>query len=269
MLRRLAHSELGKKIQSTPLISTASESVYSVIRSWQMKRHITRHDDFVLFYLPEVGEMKFSELDISYMDVKVIQYILNDIKENDLILDVGANIGVHTIPYAKKADVIAFEPLDLNTIYLKRNINSNDNISVDVRELALSDHTGTESFRVQKDLYSENIPDPRAGFRKGGDTIEVEVEVEQLDRLNLSSVDAMKIDIEGSELKMLKGATSVLETQHPDIYIEVHPRKLPNFGHTKEELVEFLNSFGYSPTEMIPPGIREFYHFEHLANQPG
>lgn len=66
-----------------------------------------------------------------------------------------------------------------------------------------------------------------------------------LDSLELPHVDFMKIDIQGSELRALKGASRILSRDRPFIFIEVEERHLNSLGSSSKELIEFILSQGY------------------------
>jgi FkbM family methyltransferase len=57
--------------------------------------------------------------------------------------------------------------------------------------------------------------------------------------------DLLKIDVDGAELHVLRGMTSILETK-PDMLLEVHFTVLPKYGATMQEVYDFLRPFGYS-----------------------
>jgi hypothetical protein len=66
-----------------------------------------------------------------------------------------------------------------------------------------------------------------------------------LDECHVSSLDLMKVDIEGSEVAALEGAKKVLASLRPAILIEINDLALKRCGSSKEELFELLCDFGY------------------------
>ena len=91
------------------------------------------------------------------------------------------------------------------------------------------------------------------GFRDtgaGGLSYEILVEVEKLDRWWISNgspkVDIIKLDTEGSELLILQGATLLLQTCKPILFIEISSRWLAHYSFSAEEVFIWLKDHGYS-----------------------
>ncbi len=136
---------------------------------------------------------------------------------DDLVLDVGANVGNHTmfLALAAKCNVIAFEPDEhlATAILQSANLNrASDRITV-LRK-AVGAHPGRGRLILPD---SSNLGSQRVVV----DAIPGSVEVITLDSLSFARpVRAIKIDVEGMELDVLKGATRLLHAQHPLLYVE-------------------------------------------------
>jgi FkbM family methyltransferase len=140
------------------------------------------------------------------------------LKEGDVVVDAGANIGLFTVKAGRivgdKGKVIAIEP-DPNILgFLKRNIESNSLRNVIVVSKGIYSHKGKLRFNVAAEigegsLYEEQLP---GMYRPTGF---VEVEVDTLDNilkeLEISKVDFIKMDIEGAEIEALKNMDEVLK----------------------------------------------------------
>ena len=70
------------------------------------------------------------------------------------------------------------------------------------------------------------------------------------------SVDLLKIDVEGAELDILKGATNFIARFRPDLVIEVHPSHLTRFGYASEHFFQQLLEIDYSWTPIDRTQIR-------------
>jgi hypothetical protein len=116
---------------------------------------------------------------------------------------------------------------------------------------------GTLEFKVPTDLtdfgLSTFAPNPKERFSydsKSGDYKIFNIDCKTLDsvflQLGLDSLDAVKIDTEGSELNILKGGEGVLRKHKPIIVIEYTNSNANMFGYDRSEIVSLLKSYGYN-----------------------
>lgn len=151
-----------------------------------------------------------------------------------LVLDIGANIGTHALVYAKTAtQVIAFEPQLAIVKLLCANIAMNSTDNVIPHFGALGDYDGVVTVpRINPDVENSS---GRCAIGGDGDR----VPIARLDSLGLSP-SFIKMDVEGSELAVLKGATETIERCRPVMYIE-------NDKPLKQEaLIAFIEELGYT-----------------------
>jgi len=174
--------------------------------------------------------------------------VINDeLCTGDVFIDIGANIGYFSLLASKivgdSGRVIAFEPLpDLNQQFAESvQRNKMENIKIiekgcgdKVENLFIGinpENIGTSSvIRGKKDLEQVQIPISTLDLELG----------------QIAKVDFVKIDVEGFEYEVLKGAKNILQTYHPKILIEFSP-KLYNrakFGKANAILL-FLKDLGY------------------------
>lgn len=157
-----------------------------------------------------------------------------------VVLDIGANIGTHTLVYARTADrVYAFEPQPFMFDMLCTNLLLNNVLNVTPIQCALGPINGI----THMDLHDPTQQNSPAGERVGKG--ESEVSMHTLDALGIGKVDFIKIDVEGFELEVLKGMSRTLELYHPDIYIEIH------YVSLIELINKYLWHFGYAPTALV------------------
>jgi len=131
------------------------------------------------------------------------------IREGDIVVDCGAHVGMFTIKAAKRASlVISIEPAKENLLCLLENVRRHNLKNVIVVGKALSDRAGeSERFWVGKRSGTSQL----ASISKPPEPIDHEetVEVETLDnilsRLKVQRIDLLKVDVEGAELKVLRG----------------------------------------------------------------
>ena len=138
---------------------------------------------------------------------------------------------------AKEGKVVAIEPHPLNYMILLKNITINKLKNVIPVNLALSDSKGVAKLYISRKslghtIKGKRIEVSREGFPTHINCIEVKTKTldQVVDELGLSKVDFIKIDVEGAELDVLKGATKALEENNVFLAIAAH--------HIPEEVLE-------------------------------
>lgn len=192
--------------------------------------------------------------------LKVLEPILS---EEMTFVDVGANQGEFTLFAAKrlrKGRVIAFEPTSYMYEKLVNNIALNGFKNIELVNQALSDKPGQLPIYMPKGKFSDGTS--HFGLSSlykspaGSDCMEI-INVTTLDeyvkRTQLSHIDVMKIDIEGSELFMLRGAARTLKAFKPVLIVEIGRGPCLAAGYDCREILEYIASYGYR-IEFIMPG---------------
>ena len=168
--------------------------------------------------------------------------------EKEIIVDVGANVGYYTVnlaPLVRKGKVISIEADPESCEILKTNCKLNNLSNVEIYNCAAADKKG-EVTLYQSDTHSginsiflENSPD-----LKNKNTV---VQTVTLDSLleNEKRIDWMKVDVEGAELSVLRGAKDTLQ-KTKRILIEIHEHILQENNENPEEVIEILEKNGFS-----------------------
>ncbi|WP_052808095.1 FkbM family methyltransferase [Methyloterricola oryzae] len=178
------------------------------------------------------------------------------IKKGDVVLDIGANIGAHTLLLAEavgsEGRVIAFEPTDYAFSKLMQNCELNPQLRMQIscNQLML---VGSESkSRDTPGLYSSwplKYDEALHGVHQGRLMPISGAAVRCLDSvvnsIGIDRVDCIKLDIDGHESDMLKGGSETLSRWHPSIVMELAPHVLQECGTTLQELTGILHSHGY------------------------
>jgi FkbM family methyltransferase len=142
------------------------------------------------------------------------------LSRGDVVVDVGANIGTHSLPFSTAVgpggEVHAFEPQRLAFQMLCANAAVNGRTNIHARQAGLSDVAG--EMRVP-------MPDLQAGgdfgnFKLEGHQQGEPVPVVTLDGLSLPKVRLIKIDVEGMEAKVLRGGRQLIARDKPVIFVE-------------------------------------------------
>ncbi len=142
--------------------------------------------------------------------------IFPSLSRDSTVLDVGANIGNHAVFFADYfARVIAFEPNPMVSKLLHSNAIGRE---IEVVETGLSDTSGSVDFKINR----RNLGGSRISQYEGDTKIQVTRLDSLVDRLELSSVSLIKIDVEGHEDRMIAGASGLLSTLHPVLAMEGH-----------------------------------------------
>jgi FkbM family methyltransferase len=169
-------------------------------------------------------------------------------------LDIGANVGQFAVAAAKlfpDATVYSFEP-DPETIQkLRKNVSAIGRIKV--RELALGDAPGEVTFNVNKNTQVSSILPLHAGrleaFPDATVRKTIKVQVDTLDRVfcnvEMASPILLKIDVQGYEDRVLKGAPDLLQ-RIDYILFEASLKPLYEGERTFVEMIKLMEEFGYS-----------------------
>jgi FkbM family methyltransferase len=171
------------------------------------------------------------------------------VEEGDVVVDVGANVGVFTLKARKqtgrRGKVIAIEPEKKNYLRLCRNIGVNRFSDVFPVNVAVTDFDGIADFYV-KDASVEHTLLPTTSLSYDTHTVTTrKVQVRMLPsvlrELGVNRVDFLKVDAEGVELEVLRGAEKLLSDK------KIRKVSVATY-HSKEEtraVGSFLQSFGY------------------------
>lgn len=180
----------------------------------------------------------------------------------DIAVDVGANVGVWTRLAAAHVGtagrVLAVEPMPGTAAQLQLNVHQNGFAQILVRQCALSDRDGHVA------MFGDSVSTGQAWQRVGrqnsgaaglspvenGESVEIDVISRQLDSVleeeGLDAVSVLKIDVEGAELLVLRGAACLLASRKPPvIFLEVSPRLTQRFGWRPVDVLSFLSECGY------------------------
>ncbi len=181
-----------------------------------------------------------------------------------VVLDIGANIGLHSLYAANlvgvNGKVYSFEPVKSTFNRLKENILINKFNNIQAFNVAMSDESKTSEITVSKDGF--DAWNSMVGKScQTGDNFEIEtiktltldsfVEKEHLQ----NKIDFIKIDTEGWELQVLKGGREYLKNYSPVIMFEYSEDICENFNVSLNEVYDLLTNLGYY-----------LYKFDHMKN---
>ena len=180
------------------------------------------------------------------------------VKKGDSVLEIGANIGTHTLWFANRVGdegrVLAFEPQRLIFQTLCANMALNSKTNVDCKQMGAGS--------TQK-ITKVPVLDPEVENNFGGLSIKdheegEEVAIVPIDHINLSRCDFLKIDVEGMEPDVLMGGLHTIHNLQPVIYIEVDRQK------NNPLLLEIMDSLNYKVEQHTPPLHSPDYEQENI-----
>ncbi|MEQ9405256.1 MAG: FkbM family methyltransferase [Cyclobacteriaceae bacterium] len=165
------------------------------------------------------------------------------LKKGDVFYDLGAHWGYFSIMSSRivgnRGMVYAFEPMPSNHDRLERNLNINNIENVQVMALAVSDKEGFVEFSNSDDSYANTY--------KGDKSSSIKVKTQSLDNLineEIRPPNFIKIDVEGAELDVLKGAQNLIKKYKPVIHLSTHDIHVPGIDSS---CLKFLNEIDYRP----------------------
>ena len=228
-------------------ISVLIDTINSYLRENFQEQNITCFDmDTLSHIFSWENKLNDTALSISRQAIKYIQ-------DGDTVFDIGANVGLFSLDIAKKKNVqmIMFEPVPMYRDYCR--LVSASYPSVEVVGKALSDTTGTATIFMDSDNLGWNT---LVKEKVKGKMSPVEVETITLDdfmnqRPEISAISCMKIDVEGAEYRVFKGAHKAFAQieKKPVLLLEIGWGK--NHPYRNEEVCEFewLINNGYARFE--------------------
>jgi len=141
------------------------------------------------------------------------------VRAGDIIYDVGAHAGYYTLLASRLTgpggSVHSFEPDEKNKIYLRKHVVANDASNVTIVTKAVSEENGEAHFELGSGSGTGSLSESGT----------LTVETVSLDSYSAElgiRPDLMKIDVEGAELMVLRGAMRILESARPTIILSTH-----------------------------------------------
>ena len=201
---------------------------------------------------------KWDSLDLSLNQVYNefdTQTVKNQVKEGDIVLDVGAHIGYYTLMLAKsvgtKGKVFSFEPEPHNVEVLKKNISINNYLNITLESKGVSNtskncklYSGLSSSGASRIFKPERI---LSNYNKEPINIQTLVLDEYFSKLDLlDKIDFVKMDIEGAEILALEGMQKILKkSKNLKLFIEFNKEALEDSGSNPKDLLDMLENNGF------------------------
>lgn len=198
-----------------------------------LRQYVDRHIFFIGLYEP------------------VELYLLMQLLEpGHTVVDGGANVGLYSIMMStavgQGGSVHAFEPVPATHAMLGDNIGRNRLANVTVSNAALSDQPGVVSLGLAADKVGN---DGAFGVGHQAPVSAVDVTTITLDEYavghHLSRIDFVKLDVEGSELRALRGMGEILQRDEPMLLVEICQSTARRAGFEVNDILDLLGPLGY------------------------
>jgi FkbM family methyltransferase len=192
-------------------------------------------------YELHLGELIDLALYLQQFEPDVRATIRRLTKPGMTVLDIGANIGAHTLLFSSLVGptgrVVAFEPTDFAYAKLQKNLSLNPALRVEVVHLALADRTSSQQQVDFRASWQTN-----GGRTNGPSTVDMVRLDEWAEAQGLLRVDVIKLDVDGYEYPVIAGGMATIARTRPTFIIEATGL---HFSDAARNPFEVLRSLGY------------------------
>lgn len=184
-------------------------------------------------------------------ELPTVRFIRSVLRSGDTALDIGAQIGYLSLAMAtspvKQLRIVSFEPESHNIERLRTNVALNPGVNVTIVEKAASNVNGMLRLYLSHDHNSGTHSTIANGINVSSDFVEIpSVTLDTYASENdIPNLRLMKIDVEGGELEVIKGASRVLRELRPIIVMEMSDALQAARGFTTPEFKKMLAADGY------------------------
>lgn len=172
----------------------------------------------------------------------LMQELRKTLPDQMVMIDVGGNIGTFTSQFIDKcSDVYIFEPIPRLNKVIRDSIAYNQDKKIRLIEKAVGDVPGTVQML-------DNNNSSVVNGQTDEDILHIQVTTLDQELAALPKIDFIKIDVEGYENHVLRGARAIVQQHKPRLLIEVHPMFLENFKEDIHDILKWLDQYGYRCT---------------------
>jgi FkbM family methyltransferase len=203
-----------------------------------------------------------------------IAAVLQGLAPGDVAVDAGAHKGAYTYwmrrAVGERGRVFAFEPQPRLAAYLTAVAATMGWANVSVRECALSDRAGLGTLRVPRLGSSQGAALSDGAVAQDEEAVPVRLATLDAELAGAGRVAFLKVDVEGHELEVFRGAARILAEDAPVVLFECELRHLR--GHSMEDVFEHLRGLGYEGSFFSPRGLQPLSEFDpgiHQRRTPG
>ncbi|MBI1937115.1 MAG: FkbM family methyltransferase [Ignavibacteriales bacterium] len=192
-----------------------------------------------------VGPSLGASVYLNKIEKKQTNEFIYQVKPEDIVFDIGANVGYYTMLASRivgeKGKVFSFEPVVRNLVYLYNHIKLNKLKNVVILPFACSEESELELFLFGPNFAQGHIENnfKILEFDSESQTFVNTITIDKFTSISGVMPNIIKIDVEGSELFVLKGAKETMTKHKPKIFLSIHSNDL--------EIIckEYLKDFSY------------------------
>jgi FkbM family methyltransferase len=172
----------------------------------------------------------------------LVNHVLPYVKNKNIMIQAGGNCGLILSTFVNHFNYIyTFEPDPVNFYCLSQNVTQENVFKL---QACLSDSNKT--VQVQQ-LERPNIPHDTGGVHISGDGHLPSISI---DSLNLPGCDLLQLDVEGFELKALRGAVNTIKKYKPVLCVELCEKWLNRYGDSSTDVIKFIENLGYKQVDI-------------------
>ena len=267
-INKLTKIRNKQKEKKRTLFTTKEEKLFNrkgeFIFKIDKNLNIILHKDSVLSKAILEG---FEQNELSFLD--------SYLKVDDVFFDIGANIGLFSLKASKlitSGIIFSFEPSPITFERLGNNIKMNNINNIHSYKIALSNNVGTSNFYLSLDGFDAwngfSIPLVGSEFKR------IKTPITTLDIFckenNITKINLIKIDVEGWEYNVLKGAIDSIVNFSPDFLIEFTEQNAISAGFKCNDVYDFLAELGYKWLQINNQGEleiaerKDYYEYSNL-----
>lgn len=240
-----------QRFRSTKFKLSIASSIYKILRLFLQKDHHKIERNGIVYEIDLREGIDLSLFLFGNFQNHIVSIAKHRLKPNSTVIDVGANCGSISLQICKglpKGKVFAFEPTDYAFKKALKNINLNPSFGsqIEITQAFVSDEekepgsvAAYSSWNIsgQRDGTTHPIHGGSLNFAQNIPTVSIDGFIESRD---IPSVDLIKVDTDGHELKVLRGAAKTIQKFRPIVIFEVGLYLLEEKG---QQFTDFLNFF--------------------------
>jgi FkbM family methyltransferase len=278
-LKQVVPKHLRRKLKSY-----LPQNVQELAVLRHINRHLTTSQLKLALYDPDTGTLRFPESMAEIADIlrlgmigDAVPWMLKIdpyVPERGMVFDVGGFRGITSQWFARRASQVhTFEPMPESVESIRMALRARGILNVEVHQLAVSDREGMSEFHIHEIKGHNSLGHVNTSRRLSSITVETTTLDSFAAKHRIETVDFLKIDVEGFEFEVLKGASQMLAAkQIRCLLFEANRPVLSSLGKTVSEIYDLLSANEYAVTNVdghpMSRADLETCQFEDLLARP-